>query len=146
MTAASRSRPDGGLVPRRLLIDAAILAVLLVAGGLCGIGARLWIGGLKAQRVQLERCVRTSRQPHADEDAPSALRRLDADVPACMSAAGYERELDDRHCSPAFWQGNVFCYRPKSSFGRLIYRLEAASAEKRTDDGSNREPSGREGR
>jgi hypothetical protein len=123
---ASCPRPDGRALPRRLFVHAAIIAASLIAGGLCGIGARGWIGGLRGQQVQLERCIQTSRQSHSGDDARSMLTRLDADVPACMNAAGYEEALNEPRCSPAFWQGDVFCYVPRSSVGKLIYRLDAA--------------------
>jgi hypothetical protein len=138
-----RYRPEEGILPRRLLFDGAVIIALLIAGGLCGAAARLWIGGLNAQHVQLERCIRTSRQSHSSEKG--LLTHLDADVPACMSAAGYEAALDDQRCSPAFWQGDVFCYAPKSSFGKLIYRIEAASAEKRMKQESGKESPWRQG-
>jgi hypothetical protein len=139
-----RYRPEAGILPRRLLLDGAVIIALLIAGGLCGAAARLWIGGLNAQHVQLERCIRTSRQSHSSEKGQSVLTHLDADVPACMSAAGYEAALDDQRCSPAFWQGDVFCYAPKSSFRKLIYRFEAASAEKRINEESGKGSSRRE--
>ncbi len=134
---------DGAGLRRRLFIDAAVLSVLLIAGALCGTAAHLWIGGLRAQHVQLERCIATTRQSHSNEDARSTLARLDADVPECMHAAGYESALDNRGCSPAFWQGDVFCYLPKSSLGKLIYRIEAASADKTIKNDSDSEPSRR---
>ena len=141
----TRYRLDAGVLPRRPIFDAAVIIALLVAGGVCGTAARLWIGGLKAQHVQLERCIRASRQSHSSEKAQSMLTHLDADVPGCMNAAGYEAALDDERCSPAFWQGDVFCYMPKGSLGKLIYRIEAASAERRMKEESGKESSRGEG-
>lgn len=134
---------DGGGLRRRLCIDAAVLTVLLIAGVLCGTAAHSWIGGLRAQHVQLERCIATTRQSHSNEDARSTLAHLDTDVPACMHAAGYESALNNHGCSLAFWQGDVFCYLPKSSLGKLIYRIEAASADKTITVESDKEPSRR---
>jgi hypothetical protein len=51
-----------------------------------------------------------------------------------MNSAGYERALDNKSCAPKFWQGDVFCYLPKSSLGKLIYRIEVSSAEKKMQD------------
>ncbi len=120
---------------RRVAIDVAFIAGLLIAGGLCGIGARLWIGGLKAQHAQLESCILSSRHSHSGEDAGTRLAHLDADVPVCMDAAGYEQAQNNAACSRGYWQGDVFCYLPKSAVGKLIYRIEAASAaKKRRDD------------
>jgi len=137
------SQHDGGALRRRLFFDAGVLLALLIAGALCGTAAHLWIGGLRAQHVQLERCIATTRQSHSNEDARSTLVHLDTDVPACMNAAGYESALNNQGCSPAFWQGDVFCYVPKSSLGKLIYRIEAASADKAIKGDSDRERSRR---
>jgi hypothetical protein len=32
------------------------------------------------------------------------------------------------------WQGDVFCYLPKSFLGRLVYRIETSSQKKRIGD------------
>jgi hypothetical protein len=112
---------------RQTLFNAALIAGLFILGGLCGSGARMWIGGLGVQHAQLERCILASKQARSREDARSALARLDLEVPACMSAAGYEQALDSKSCSPASWQGDVFCYVPKSYLGKLIYRIDSAS-------------------
>lgn len=122
-----------------------LIVGLLIAGGLCGSGARLWIGGLNAQHAQLERCVLSSRQSHATEDAGYKLAHLDVEVPACMDAAGYEQALHNQSCGPALWQGNVFCYLPKSSLGKLVYRIEASSAAKKAQRKSRPESSPSEG-
>jgi uncharacterized protein YjbI with pentapeptide repeats len=116
---------------RKIRQNVALIAALLVAGGLCGAGARLWIGGLNRQHAQLERCALASRQTHASEDARSRLAHLDADVPACMNGAGYEKALDNADCGPSVWQGNVFCYVPKSVLGKLVYRIETSPDMKR---------------
>jgi hypothetical protein len=121
-------------VRRQIFFNVAFITGLLVAGGLCGIGLRLWMGGLKAQHAQLERCILASRQSHPSEDVRSKLAHLDAEVPACMNASGYEQALGNQSCSPAFWQGDAFCYLPKSSLGKLIYRIEASSAPKKMQD------------
>jgi hypothetical protein len=115
---------------RQLLFNAALVAGLFVLGSLCGWGARAWIGGLKDQRAQLERCVLTSKSSHANEDAGSRLAHIDVDVPACMNGAGYEKALDNESCSPAYWQGDVFCYLPKTHFGKLIHRLQLKAGER----------------
>lgn len=109
---------------RQTYLKVAIFAGLFLAGGLCGVAARLWIGGLKAQHAQLERCVLASKHANPDRDARATLARLDVEVPACMSGAGYEEARNNDGCEPAMWQGNVFCYVPKSSLGRLLYRIE----------------------
>ncbi len=110
---------------RRHLFHAALIAGLFVLGGLCGLGARIWIGGLGVQRAQLQRCILSSKHSHASEDTRSSLARLESEVPVCMNAAGYERALDNANCAREFWQGDVFCYLPKSRLGRLVYRLES---------------------
>jgi hypothetical protein len=110
---------------RQTLFNASIIAGLFILGGLCGLGVRTWIGGLRAQRAQLERCVLASKHSHPNEDARSTLAHLDVEVPACMNGAGYEKALDNNSCAPAFWQGDVFCYLPKSYLDRLIYRIDA---------------------
>jgi hypothetical protein len=110
---------------RSYWVNGALIAGLFAAGGLCGVGARLWMGGLKAQHAQLERCLLASKHSSLDKDAQSTLARLEVEVPACMNGAGYEKALDNESCEPAMWQGDVFCYLPKSSLGRLIYRMDA---------------------
>jgi hypothetical protein len=115
---------------RQRFFSVAFIAGLFVLGGLCGLGARR-IGGLGFQHAQLERCILTSKRSHPNEDARSTLAHLDVEVPACMNGAGYEAALDNPSCAPAFWQGDVFCYLPKSYLGKLIYRIEAAAERKR---------------
>jgi hypothetical protein len=109
---------------RRTFFNVALICGLFILGGLCGAGARTWIGGLGAQHAQLERCILASKHSRPGEDARAALARLDVEVPACMNEAGYEKALDNQSCAPAFWQGDVFCYLPKSYLGKLAYRLE----------------------
>ena len=109
---------------RKIILNAALIVGLFLLGGLCGLGARTWIGGLRVQHAKLEGCILASKHGHPSEDARSTLAHLDGEVPACMNAAGYEKALDNPHCAPVFWQGDVFCYLPKSYLGRLIYRLE----------------------
>jgi hypothetical protein len=121
------------------LFNVALIVGLSILGGLCGLGARTWIGGLRQQHAQLERCILTSKHSHAHEDARSTLTLLDVEVPACMNAAGYEEALDNTSCGPAVWQGDVFCYLPKSYLGKLIYRIETASYRKTIEDTSTTE-------
>jgi hypothetical protein len=109
------------------LLGIAFMAGLFILGGLCGVGVRTWIGGLGAQHAQLERCTLISKHSHPGEDARATLAHLDREVPACMNGAGYEKALDNENCALAFWQGDVFCYLPKSYLGKLIYRIEAAA-------------------
>jgi hypothetical protein len=116
---------------RQTILNGAFIAGLFILGGLCGVGARTWIGGLGVQHAQLERCILTSKHSHLGEDARATLAHLAAEVPACMNGAGYEKALDNRGCVPAFWQGDVFCYLPKSHLGKLIYRLAELRAERR---------------
>jgi hypothetical protein len=124
---------------RQTLFDVGLIAALFVIGGLCGVGARMWIGGLKQQHAQLERCILESKHAHPNEDARSTLAHLDVEVPACMNGAGYVEALDNKSCGPSLWQGDVFCYLPKSSLGKLIYRIETSSERKRTEDASKTE-------
>ncbi len=124
---------------RQVFFNVAFIAGLFILGGLCGLGARRWLGGLKDQHAQLERCILTSKHSHPNEDARSTLAHLDVEVPACMNRAGYEKALDSKSCSPAFWQGDVFCYLPKSYLGKLIYRIEAASDRNKAEDESKTE-------
>jgi hypothetical protein len=124
---------------RQTLFNVAFIAGLFILGGLCGLGARKWIGGLGVQRAQLERCMLNSKHSHPNEDARSTLAHLDMEVPECMNAAGYEKALNNKSCSSAFWQGDVFCYLPKSYLGRLIYRIEAASDRNKVEEESKTE-------
>jgi hypothetical protein len=112
---------------RQTSFNVAFIAGLFILGGLCGMGARRWIGGLGVQHAQLERCMLNSKHSHLSEDARSTLAHLDVEVPACMNAAGYERALDNKSCSPAYWQGDLFCYVPRNYLGKLIYRIETAA-------------------
>src|SRR5271165_3197999 len=113
--------------------NVALIAGLFILGGLCGLGARAWIGGLGVQHAQLERCILSSKHSHPSEDARSTLAHLDVEVPACMNAAGYEKSLDNQNCASEYWQGDVFCYLPKSYLGKFIYRLEAASGRNKME-------------
>jgi hypothetical protein len=110
---------------KRALLTVALIAGLFVSGGLCGLAARK-IGGLDHQRAQLNRCVLAARQAHPNERPREALARLMVEVPACMNAAGYEQAVKNMSCSRVAWQGDVFCYVPKSYLGKLINRLDAA--------------------
>jgi hypothetical protein len=110
---------------KRPLLTVALIAGLFVSGGLCGLAARK-IGGLDQQRAQLNRCVLASKQAHPNARPRDALPRLIVEVPACMNAAGYERVVNNMSCNRVAWQGDVFCYVPKSYLGKLIYRLDAA--------------------
>ena len=124
---------------RRAFFNIALIAGLFVLGGFSGLGVRTWIGGLNVQRAQLERCILASKHSHASEDARSTLAHLDVEVPTCMNSAGYEEALDNKSCAPAFWQGDVFCYLPKSRLGKLIHRIDAASDRNKVEDRSNSE-------
>jgi hypothetical protein len=112
---------------RQTAVNLALICGLFIAGSLCGLGARAFIGGLRVQHAQLEQCALASKQSHAAEDARSKLAHLVAEVPPCMNRAGYEKALNNKNCSVAIWQGDVFCYVPKSYLGKLIYRLETSS-------------------
>jgi hypothetical protein len=111
---------------RQILFSIALLAGLFVAGGLCGLAARMLGGGLTEEHAQLERCVLASRHSHPNEDARSALAHLDVEVPTCMNGAGYQVALDAQNCSRALWQGDLFCYEPKGTLGKLIHRVDAS--------------------
>jgi|HubBroStandDraft_1064217.scaffolds.fasta_scaffold607462_2 hypothetical protein len=117
---------------RQTLFNVALIAGLFIVGGLCGLGVRTWIGGLRVQYAQLERCILASKHSHPGEDARSTLEHLHVEVPACMNGAGYEKALDNQSCAPAFWQGDVFCYLPKSYLGKLIYRIETKQQMQQT--------------
>jgi hypothetical protein len=124
-------------VRRQSFTKFALIAGLFVLGGLCGVGVRTWVGGLKDQHVHLQRCILASKQSQPNEDARSMLTHLKVEVPECMDGAGYEKALDNKSCDPAVWQGDVFCYLPKSYLGKLIHRLEAASARMNIEVASN---------
>jgi hypothetical protein len=96
----------------------------VVAGGAVGIGARWWVNGLNGQRAQLHQCVLSSQQAHPNENAGSMLAQLQAEVPDCMDLAGYATALDNKDCGHELWQGNVYCYAPKSQVGRLLFKIE----------------------
>lgn len=124
---------------RRIFFPLALIAGLFIAGGFCGVGLRMWIGGLRQQHAQLERCVLDSRHSHANEDPRSTLARLEVEVPACMRGAGYEKTLNNKSCSRGPWQGDVFCYLPKSSLGKLIFLIETSHGTKAiADDGKKK--------
>jgi hypothetical protein len=125
---------------RRSLASVALLVGLLAAGALCGAGIYRWVGGLGRQHAQLEQCVLASRHAHPSEAARSQLTRLEAEVPRCMNAAGYEKALGNENCPPALWQGDVFCYVPKSFLGKLVYRIETSAQKKRTGDEGKTQP------
>jgi hypothetical protein len=107
----------------RLLTGAALVCGFIAAGGLAGFGARWWIGGVNGQRAQLHECVVASQRAHPNEAAGKMLPYLQVEVPACMEAAGYATALDDRDCDRTLWQGNVYCYSPKSWSGALLFRI-----------------------
>jgi hypothetical protein len=119
---------------RRALPSVALLVGLLIAGAFCGAGIHRWIGGLGRQRAQLEQCILASRHAHPNEAAQSALTRLEAEVPICMDAAGYEKLLAKENCGQAMWQGDVFCYAPKSFLGKLVQRVDTSAQKKRSGD------------
>jgi hypothetical protein len=120
-------------VTRRALVNVAFLGGLLIAGVLCGAGLHR-IGGLGRQHMQLEQCILASRHAHSNEAARSTLTYLEAEVPICMDAAGYEQALGNEHCGPVLWQGDVFCYVPKSFLGKLVYRVQSSAQKKRIGD------------
>jgi len=124
----------------RTLSSVALLAGFLIAGALCGAGIQRWIGGLGRQHAQLEQCILASRHAHPNEAARSTLTRLEAEVPNCMDAAGYEKAFGNENCGPAMWQGDVFCYVPKSFLGKLVYRIETSAQKKRTGDEGKIQP------
>jgi hypothetical protein len=103
---------------RRNLFAAALIAGLVVVGGLVGIGARLW--ALNERGTQLHQCVLASQLSHPDADARARLAYFDAEVPECMAGAGYEKALDSNRCSPEVWQGDVYCYLPTGFIGMLM--------------------------
>jgi hypothetical protein len=103
---------------RRNLFKAALIAGLVVAGGLAGIGGRLW--ALNERLSQLHQCVLASRQSHPDADARARLAYFDAEIPECMAGAGYEKALNNNRCTPAVWQGDIYCYLPKGFIGKLM--------------------------
>lgn len=127
--------PPASHVTRQAVIKLVLIAGLFILGGLCGVGVRTWIGGLKDQHAHLERCILASKQSHPNEEARSTLAHLEVEVPVCMNGAGYEKALNNKSCAPALWQGDVFCYLPKSYLGRLIYRIESAAANLRVEAG-----------
>jgi hypothetical protein len=119
---------------RPTAVNVALICGLFIAGCLCGLWARTLIGGFRVQHAQLEQCALASKQSHATEDARSKLAHLVAEVPPCMDEAGYEKALNNKNCSVAIWQGDVFCYVPKSYLGKLIYRLETSSDRMKIED------------
>jgi hypothetical protein len=112
--------------PWRHLFAIAVIIGFAAAGGLVGIAARWWVGGLNGQRAQLHECVLASERAHPNEKAASRLGHLEAEVPDCMQAAGYAKALDNSNCGQALWQGNVYCYTPKGGVGRLLFKIVAA--------------------
>jgi hypothetical protein len=97
-----------------------------VAGALIGGGTRWWSGGLNGQKGQLHECVLAAQQAHSNEAAGPMLAHLKTEVPDCMDQAGYAQALDSENCDRALWQGNVYCYAPKSRIGRLLFRVAAS--------------------
>lgn len=109
--------------PRRYLAGIAVIVGCVAAGLLAGAGARWWVGGLAGQRAQLHECVVASQHAHPNEEAGKMLAYLQSEVPGCMDAAGYATALDNHNCTPALWQGNVYCYEPKSRIGRWLFKI-----------------------
>jgi hypothetical protein len=109
---------------RRILVAVAAIVGCVIAGGLTGAAVRWWIGGLEGQRDQLHRCVLSSERAHPNENPRTRLAHLQAEVPACMDAAGYATALDNKGCGRALWQGDAYCYVPKDEFGRLLFKIE----------------------
>lgn len=124
---------------RNLFKAVALIAGFVIAGGLVGIGARKWVRGLDEQHAQLHRCITASEQSHRNEDARALMEDLDRDVPECMDRAGYEKALDNDNCSLAVWQGDVYCYVPKSRVGKLIYKIQTFSV-RNTSAGDQNSP------
>ena len=91
---------------------------------LVGIAARWWVAGLNGQRAQLHQCVVASQRAHQNENAASKVAHLKAEVPDCMEAAGYAKALANSDCGRALWQGDVYCYVPKSRVGRFLFKIE----------------------
>jgi len=84
----------------------------------------MWIGsGLNNQRAQLHQCVLASQHDHPSEDTRSLLTHLQAELPECMEAADYVKALDNDNCGLALWQGDLYCYLPKSFVGKLLYKI-----------------------
>jgi hypothetical protein len=108
---------------RRNLLKVGVIAGCVVAGLLAGTLARWWVGGLNGQRAQLHECVVAAQRTHPSEDAGKMLGSLQAEVPDCMDTAGYAKALDNSNCGRALWQGDVYCYEPKSRFGRLLFKI-----------------------
>jgi hypothetical protein len=40
-----------------------------------------------------------------------------------MEAADYVKALDNDNCGLALWQGDLYCYLPKSFVGKLLYKI-----------------------
>ena len=95
----------------------------IVAGLVAGSLARWWMGGLKGQRAQLHQCVIASQAAHPGENPGAMLTHFQAEVPDCMDSAGYAKALDNSNCGRTLWQGDVYCYEPKTRFGRLLFKL-----------------------
>ena len=70
----SRARTSN--MTRQIFFNVALMVGLGILGGLCGLGVRMWIGGLKVQRAQLERCILNSKHSHSKEDARSTLAQV----------------------------------------------------------------------
>jgi len=124
---------------RQTALNLALICGLFIAGGLCGVGVRTSIGGLRQQHAQLEQCALASKQSHASEAVGSKLAHLVAEVPPCMNAAGYEKALSNDNCSVTIWQGDVFCYVPKSRLGKLMYHFETSSIRMKGEGGGSPE-------
>jgi hypothetical protein len=108
---------------RRYLFAVAVIVGCIVVGGVAGTAVRWWVAGLNGQRAHLHECVVTSQQMHPNENAASMLAHFQAEVPSCMATAGYIQALDNKNCSPQLWQGDVYCYEPKSAVGKLLFKI-----------------------
>jgi hypothetical protein len=109
---------------RRHLLKVAVIVGCVIAGGAVAVGARWRVNSLNGQRAQLHQCVLSSQQAHPNEKAVSMLAHLEAEVPDCMDLAGYAAALDNKDCGRELWQGNVYCYVPKSRVGRWLFKIE----------------------
>jgi len=40
-----------------------------------------------------------------------------------MNTAGYATVLDNSNCGRTLWQGDVYCYEPKSRIARWLFKI-----------------------
>jgi hypothetical protein len=102
---------------KHLLPLAGAVAVLVVTLCLCS----CWVD----QKRQLAQCKLDASRLYSSSN--DFIHQKSA-TNLCMQAAGYELDFDAEGCGPitmySIEEYNVYCYRPMSLFGKLLFATE----------------------